>query len=883
MDFNFLSRYSNEVKSHKLSFLSTNYLLLLASLNLATIFTVIGQLTSSVNNQQLLPTNQSNSSTSFEKQGLIFPAPVNSLQQQQFIPPKTQISTTTVQNLAESLTIVDYTNLAATILNSRTANLVYFNANFNKCKNCAAVYEKWRELANDIKPWQQIIRLFVINCSEGDNLNACKQAGATQFPQVKFYWIDSSSLVSDGERLIIIGKSVFAMRRLITDKLLEAHAKHQKKLTQKYASSSKNPSMSQNPLSLCAQLLNSSSFSGLADMTNTGKQAGINPMMSLANALLSIKKAQDELKLRPLPNNWPDIEPIETNDVNQLLNMLPFDNSSDSHALLVMETSEFPHNGPEVLFDLLPYSSVTYVARITDETGSLVRNLTKLPQASAPALVYVNKNHESTLVAQAPKYAFDDDLRRGFVKAFESNYVKMPIHRHWLQPNAAMSSNSGARGKHSDDFNKKISKDDEKTLEKANELYMADLINTINLSLTQQVYRHAILSDEQHSALTKYVFVLMTYFPFEKKKELEFVTKLHSWLQNKASPFETKSYKKYMKDENVKKNLKLEKWVSCRQLNENSFKSTENNNKDSKLSIDSFLQDQSQLGKMLANITKLFRDNQQQIDKLNSIFSMSSASGVQKVPVGGSQSPQSSSSSPSKNPSSSLNSTAQETISKQQSVPSSSAGLEGSPFESIFNELKTGSLGSDASILRYVSAALNSRKSGSSSSDHFSKFDRQYPCGMWKLSHVLVSSEYNKDSVRKEVRHIVMNSLSNYIINFYACHNCGNRVRDISGEFKFYLDDQLKSQADSVLFLWKIHNRINSRLEYEYRPNAPLKHQFPDDNLCPKCKFSTKQSQGQSVTNFDYFTTQNWDEDKILSFLNHFYRQKAIKTSSDDD
>lgn len=200
----------------------------------------------------------------------------------------------------------------------------------------------------------------------------------------------------------------------------------------------------------------------------------------------------------------------------------------------------------------------------------------------------------------------------------------------------------------------------------------------------------------------------------------------------------------------------------------------------------------------------------------------------------------------------------------------------GSSVEKLITSVTNGSLGSDSSILRLISSTLTGTGSSPSSSGKTgvkSKFAREFPCGAWKLAHVMVVNEYLLDSPRKDVKHLVMHSLYQYMLNFYACATCGNRVSDLSGEFRLNLDAHLLEQGDSVMLLWKIHNRVNKRLEAEIRPGNPAKQQFPSETLCPKCR--TAKQQG------DLVSTPNWSEKNVFGFLVHHYRTQNILTSVD--
>ena len=88
------------------------------------------------------------------------------------------------------------------------------------------------------------------------------------------------------------------------------------------------------------------------------------------------------------------------------------------------------------------------------------------------------------------------------------------------------------------------------------------------------------------------------------------------------------------------------------------------------------------------------------------------------------------------------------------------------------------------------------------------------------------------------------------------------------GEFRLSLDEHLLEQGDSVMLLWKMHNRVNKRLESELRPGSPPKTQFPSEQLCPKCRAPRAQN--------DLVSTPTWHEKQLLNFLVHHYRSQSL-------
>lgn len=796
---------------------------------------------------------------------------------------------------------VDYASINDEVLRKPTANFVYFNANFNSCRNCHKFFSNWKDLAVDIRWWRQVIRLFAINCSDEDNIDTCRKAGVTQFPQVKYYWIMSNDLDQDGQRLRILGKSVHAMRHLIMDKVLESYAEHNKMLAQKTKLQSHggaaglvaggaggNPLLSlmgplmslmggssgggasatgSNPLSAIMSLISGNKSGGTNSVAGFGglisSLGGMQGVTQLINTLTSATSMRHQMSVQALPRNWPEFEQIEVSDTQQLLDMLPLDPNKNIGALLIMETQEFLYIGPEVMLDLNPYSNQTYIARVRDDRGQMSKNLTKRDDIQAPALIYITETRQPKLILTASKYTNDEDLRRAFVRAFERRQVKYPVKRVWsMQTNAnQIAARTGG--------NSTESQENEEILSKLNNVYMDDLTNALRSSLMEQVFRHPDLSDDQYNALVKYVYTLINYFPFHSDEQLKFFKRLHGWLQNQVSPMDVGEYKKQFHD--IEDVMPKREWIACKSMSNSKAIPTRNRRP-------GLFENPAQFGKAVSNITRMLRNHQQQASKLKNLFNVFTSNLSQNQKLGAKSSAQNSlkttidSNNSTSSQQQATSTTKAPSSSTKSESSSSSTGGDESPIERIIKSLTSGSLGSDSSILKLISTALTGTSSGDSTKTGKSKFAREYPCGAWKLAHVMVVSEYVKDSPRKDVKHIVLHSMYQYMLHFYACSTCGNRVSDVSGEFKIHLDQNLLDQSDSVMLVWKFHNRVNKRLESEWRPGSPVKLQFPSESLCPKCRLARTQN--------DLGSTPNWLEKQVLNFLVHHYRPQSLIVGS---
>lgn len=792
---------------------------------------------------------------------------------QSFIDPRSKMSKS--YNIAQSLDTgnnkynlnedalihLDYSSINDAILNKNTANLVLFYANLASCRHCSMLFNIWSDLANDIRWWKQVIKLFAIDCSEEDNLEPCRRAGANQIPQVKFYWIQSSSLDLDGQRIRILGKSVHGLRHSILDIVVSSYNDHNKMLSQQ-KSGADGPS---NPIlsivgPLISSIMNNKSTYGnkisnpLASlgMPNvismfsspdiTANQVGIGQLIT---NLFSSRDARRGLTpVQPIPNNWPDLEPIEVLNTQQLIDTLPLDREkSQNGALLIMETPEFLYNGLEVLLDLGPYSNVIYIARVRDDHSQLSKNLTKRDDARAPSLIMVSPDRESKTIIEGPKYTNDEDLRRIFVKTYERRQIKYPVRRLWFTPIIKAGPN--------------IDKpEDEELAGKLDKIYMNDLTNALRVSLMEQVYRHPDLGDDQHNALVKYLYTIIHYFPFQNDDSLKsrFFKRLHNWLLNQVPPIDINDYKKQLQD--IDDYIPAKDWVACKSFTSVSFLPDRSKTGP---------QDLKAIGKMFSNITRTLQQHNQNLSKLNALLGNSlMIQPLNNLSHTSHHNDRTDKEMTTRLAKSDLSSTNRVNLTSTTAAPS-----KASPLDSLVKSLIKSSLGSDSSILKMISDKLSPDKGGfERGATGMNKFAREYSCGIWKLAHVMLVNEYLKDSPRKDVKHIVIHNLYQYAVNFYGCPMCGNRVSEIYGEFKLNLDESLRDQSDSIMLLWQIHNRINKRLESETRPNLPAKIQFPNESSCPKCRISKIQQELGSII--------DWNEKQVLNYLIHHYRLQNI-------
>ncbi|KAG9509215.1 Cathepsin 7 [Fragariocoptes setiger] len=843
-------------------------------------------------------------------------------------------------NLDDPDVHLDYTTFNDEILKRKTANFVYFKAACRYCRRFAVV---WKELALDLRWWRPAIRFYTIDCDDDDDhLELCRQAGVTEFPQVKFYWIYSDSL-DQGKRVRLLGKSVHAMRHIVTDLVLHSYSEHSARWRSQRAESTLKATMtgqqsstaehsasgtpspiasgsSSSAASIVNQVLSAvsaqkassgggggggggGSLASLASSAATMLAAGqMNPLLAALSSAGLMSGMMMSRRVAPIPSNWPDLEPIRANTVNQLIDQLVSKTTTTTNSIvLIMDTQEYPYLGAETMLDLSPYANQTYLVRCHDEHSLLTHNLTHRDDIQSPALFYFSgptKRETIRLLSSAPKYSNDEELRRNFVKTFERKYIRYPVKRVWASASLASESgdpdNMGLQGA-GDSSGSSGNSNSERHSHEDDHIHRNDLINGLRISLLDQVLRHNELSDEQLNALVRYVYVVVNYFPFnDDTSMLKYLRRFHSWLQNQVSPVDFSEYKKQFAHE-IDDYLPKKDWVTCRSLNGWSGASIASKTKS--MDPKSMAHTLSNLTRILSasgankaafkdmfkgmDLSKMMKDPETMMDALKKATNQLARSKVSAPSFSASLSDDASDIEPATS-----KATTTKLSSKGKTVTNPvAADVSNMVIDSILAAVNSENMNDDpGAVLNKLTNQLVNLASGQvpfgsqSTATNRVRFAREYPCSLWLIGHAMVANEYIKDSPRKDVKHLVFPAVNAYIQHFFACPTCGNRVSDVAKEFKLDLEDKLKEQSDSVMLMWKVHNRINKRLESEPRPGAPAKIQFPSESLCPKCRAAprTVPLPNDNSVPLAGLGTPNWHEKQVLNFLVHHYKPQNL-------
>ncbi|CAH6788732.1 Qsox2 [Phodopus roborovskii] len=149
---------------------------------------------------------------------------------------------------------------------------------------------------------------------------------------------------------------------------------------------------------------------------------------------------------------------------------------------------------------------------------------------------------------------------------------------------------------------------------------------------------------------------------------------------------------------------------------------------------------------------------------------------------------------------------------------------------------------------------------------------RGYPCSLWKLFHTLtVQASTHPEALVgtgfEDDPQAVLQTIRRYINTFFGCKECGEHFEEMAKESM----NSVKTPDQAVLWLWKKHNMVNSRLagHLSEDPKFP-KVPWPTPDLCPACH--------EEIKGLD-----SWNEDQVLVFLKHHYsRDNLVDTYSVD-
>jgi len=129
---------------------------------------------------------------------------------------------------------------------------------------------------------------------------------------------------------------------------------------------------------------------------------------------------------------------------------------------------------------------------------------------------------------------------------------------------------------------------------------------------------------------------------------------------------------------------------------------------------------------------------------------------------------------------------------------------------------------------------------------------RGYPCGLWTLFHAAVQGAEEKAPA-------VLRVIRDYMAVFFKCEECAMHF----AQEAHALEAEAVDHVSSVLWLWRIHNSVNTRTGPRYGVEPAL-YEYPSVDTCPDCR----TAEGK------------WDEAKVLVFMRRIY---SVATESREE
>jgi len=138
-----------------------------------------------------------------------------------------------------------------------------------------------------------------------------------------------------------------------------------------------------------------------------------------------------------------------------------------------------------------------------------------------------------------------------------------------------------------------------------------------------------------------------------------------------------------------------------------------------------------------------------------------------------------------------------------------------------------------------------------------------YPCGLWSLWHSLTISQAAAHTGDPRE---VLKAMQGFIEHFFGCRECARHFQQAIQEGQA-IKEEVETHDDAVLFLWKVHNKANMRLQGDISEDPVFpKMVFPPREFCKEC-----YGNSQGLNLWDEF-----DRARVLDFLRQLYSQNRL-------
>jgi len=138
-----------------------------------------------------------------------------------------------------------------------------------------------------------------------------------------------------------------------------------------------------------------------------------------------------------------------------------------------------------------------------------------------------------------------------------------------------------------------------------------------------------------------------------------------------------------------------------------------------------------------------------------------------------------------------------------------------------------------------------------------------YPCGLWSLWHSLTISQAATHAGDPRE---VLKAMQGFIEHFFGCRECARHFQQAIQDGQA-IKEEVETHDDAVLFLWKVHNKANQRLQGDMSEDPVFpKMVFPPKEFCKEC-----YGNAQGLNLWDEF-----DRVRVLDFLRQLYSQNRL-------
>jgi len=135
-----------------------------------------------------------------------------------------------------------------------------------------------------------------------------------------------------------------------------------------------------------------------------------------------------------------------------------------------------------------------------------------------------------------------------------------------------------------------------------------------------------------------------------------------------------------------------------------------------------------------------------------------------------------------------------------------------------------------------------------------------YTCGLWPLFHTLLANCDDVSAAR------MLFSIDSFVKSFFRCADCSEHFSSMWEEDG---GAQVKTKAQAVLWLWRAHNKVSSRVFHS--SGDTTKHKFPSLRDCPLCYKGTLDVPGGEEDAWD----TGFSLPDTLAYLQHRYCQHS--------